>query len=45
MLEQPGEGEHDFVLTTELLLQDLAERVWAAIDEAQATKAKKSNTL
>ncbi|KAJ5453847.1 uncharacterized protein N7458_004803 [Penicillium daleae] len=34
MLEQPGEGEHDFVLTTELLLQDLAERVWVAIDNA-----------
>ncbi|KAJ5980112.1 hypothetical protein N7481_007410 [Penicillium waksmanii] len=45
MLEQAGDGEHDFVLTTELLLQDLAERVWAAIDKAQAIKANKSNTL
>jgi hypothetical protein len=45
MLEQPGEGEHDFVLTTELLLQDLAERVWVVIDEAQGIEAKNSNTF
>ncbi|KAJ5291821.1 hypothetical protein N7478_001072 [Penicillium angulare] len=45
MLEQPREGEHDLVLTTELLLQDLAERVWVAIDQAQTIKAKNSNTL
>lgn len=44
MLEQPGEGEHDFVFTTKFLLEDLAERIWVSIDKAEAIKAGKRNT-
>ena len=40
LLDEPGEGESDFVLTAEMLLDDLAERVWDAIDDAEMIKAK-----
>ncbi|KAJ5562801.1 hypothetical protein N7535_002752 [Penicillium sp. DV-2018c] len=41
LLDEPGEGERDFVLTAEMLLHDLAERVWDAIDDAEKIQAKK----
>lgn len=41
LLNQPGEGEGDFVFTAEMLLHDLAERVWDAIDDAETIKTKK----
>lgn len=41
LLNQPGEGEGDFVFTAEMLLHDLAECVWDAIDDAETIKAKK----
>ncbi|KAJ5151442.1 uncharacterized protein N7482_010694 [Penicillium canariense] len=41
LLDKPGEDEHDFVLTADMLLHDLAERVWDASDLAEAKKAKK----
>jgi hypothetical protein len=40
-LDEPGESEEDFVLTAEMLLHNLAERVWDAIDDAEMIKAKK----
>ncbi|KAJ5954396.1 hypothetical protein N7501_008675 [Penicillium viridicatum] len=43
LLDEPGEGEGDFVFTAEMLLQDLAEPIWDAIDQAEAIKAKKRN--
>ncbi|KAJ5406880.1 hypothetical protein N7465_008164 [Penicillium sp. CMV-2018d] len=43
LLDEPGECEGDFVFTAEMLLQDLAEPIWDAIDEAEAIKAKKRN--
>lgn len=43
LLDEPGEGEGDFVFTTEMLLHDLAEPIWDAIDDAEMIKAKKSN--
>jgi hypothetical protein len=39
--DDPGNGESDFVFTAEMLLHDLAERVWRAIDDAEKIKAKK----
>lgn len=39
--DEPGVGERDFVLTAEMLLHDLAERVWDAIDDAETIQAKK----
>lgn len=41
LLDEPGESEEDFVLTAEMLLHNLAERVWDAIDDAEMIKAKK----
>ena len=41
LLDEPGEGEGDFVLTAEMLLHDLAERVWDAIEDAERIQAKK----
>lgn len=38
--DEPGEGERDFVLTAEMLLRKLAERVWDAIDDAEMIQAK-----
>jgi hypothetical protein len=43
LLDEPGEGEGDFVFTAEMLLHGLAERVWDAIDDAEMFKAKKRN--
>lgn len=43
LLDEPGEGEGDFVLTAEMLLHDLAEPVWDSIDDAEMIKAKKRN--
>lgn len=40
LLTQLGEGEGDFVITTNTLLEDLAERVWVAADDE-----KKNTTL
>ncbi|KAJ5571237.1 hypothetical protein N7535_004897 [Penicillium sp. DV-2018c] len=42
LLDEPGEGEGNFVLTAEML-HDLAERVWDAIDDAEGIEAKKRN--
>lgn len=44
LLNEPGEGEGDFVFTAEMLLHDLAERVWDAIDDAETIKAKKEQS-
>lgn len=41
LLDEPGEGEGDFVLTAEMLLHDLAERVWDSIEDAEKIQAKK----
>lgn len=41
LLAEPGEGEGDFVLTAEMLLHNLAERVWDAIDDAENIHARK----
>lgn len=41
LLNQLGEGEGDFVFTAEMLLHDLAERVWDAIDDVETIKTKK----
>ncbi|KGO74461.1 hypothetical protein PITC_021550 [Penicillium italicum] len=43
LLDEPGEGEGDFVFTAEMLLHDLAEPVWDAIDDAEGIKAMKRN--
>lgn len=43
LLDEPGEGEGDFVLTAEMLLHDLGECVWDAIDDAEMIKAKEGN--
>jgi hypothetical protein len=39
-LNEPGEGEGDFVLTDDMLLHDLADCVWDAIDNAEMIKTK-----
>ncbi|KAJ5178137.1 uncharacterized protein N7500_000836 [Penicillium coprophilum] len=44
LLDEPGEGEGDFVFTAEMLLHDLAEPVWNAIEDAEMIKAKERNT-
>jgi hypothetical protein len=44
LLDEPGEGEGDFVFTADMLLHELAERIWSAIDKAESVKAKKSHT-
>ncbi|OQE44411.1 hypothetical protein PENCOP_c002G00150 [Penicillium coprophilum] len=44
LLDEPAEGEDDFVLTAEMLQHDLAEPVWDAIDDAEMIKAKERNT-
>lgn len=41
MLDDPGEGEGDFVLTAEMLLHDLAERIWDAIYDAELIRGPK----
>lgn len=43
LLDEAGEGEGDFVLTAEMLLHDLGECVWDAIDDAEMIKAKERN--
>jgi hypothetical protein len=43
LLDEPGEGEGDFVFTAEMLLHDLAEPVWDAIYDAETIKAKERN--
>jgi hypothetical protein len=43
LLNEPGEGEGDFVLTAEMLLHDLAECVWDAIENTEMIKAKERN--
>jgi hypothetical protein len=40
LLDEPGEGEGDFVLTDDMLLHDLADCVWDAIDNAEMIKTK-----
>lgn len=40
LLAQPGQGEGDFIFTTELYLNEWAELIWAAIDEVQMAKAR-----
>jgi hypothetical protein len=42
MLAEPGEGEGDFVFTTEVLLDELAELVWAAIDQIRVARGRTS---
>ncbi|OOQ83541.1 hypothetical protein PEBR_35430 [Penicillium brasilianum] len=44
LLDDPGEGEGDFVFTADMLLHDFAERIWFAIDNAESIEAKKSHT-
>jgi hypothetical protein len=44
LLEQPGQGEGDFVFPAQMLLDDVVERVWWAIDDAEEIKARKKNT-
>jgi hypothetical protein len=43
LVNEPGEGEGDFVLTAEMLLHDLAECVWDAIENTEMIKAKERN--
>lgn len=43
--DDPGDGQSDFVLTAEMLLHDLAERVWDAIDDAEMIQAKEEARL
>lgn len=43
LLDEPGEGEGDFVLTAKMLLHDLAECVWDAIEDTEMIKAKEMN--
>ncbi|KAJ9377102.1 hypothetical protein DTO063F5_8449 [Paecilomyces variotii] len=37
-LTEPGEGESDFVMTEDMLVHDIAELVWAAIENEEAKK-------
>ena len=39
-LDEPGEGERDFVLTSDMLLLHLAECVWDAIDDVEEIKTR-----
>ncbi|KAF3385191.1 hypothetical protein F1880_001825 [Penicillium rolfsii] len=41
LLKEPGEGEGDFVFTADMLLHDLADEIWDAIENAEFIKAKK----
>lgn len=43
MLDEPGEGEGDFVLTVEMLLHDFPDRIWDAIDDAEVIKTEEKN--
>ncbi|KOS40617.1 hypothetical protein ACN38_g8528 [Penicillium nordicum] len=43
LLDGLGEGEGDFVFTAEMLLHDLAEPVWNAIDHAEAIKERNNH--
>ncbi|EEA23580.1 hypothetical protein TMatcc_002456 [Talaromyces marneffei ATCC 18224] len=40
LLDEPGEGEGDFVITADTMLHDFAERIWDSIDDAEGIKAK-----
>ncbi|KAL3712254.1 [4Fe-4S] proteins maturation [Talaromyces marneffei ATCC 18224] len=40
LLDEPGEGEGDFVITADTMLRDFAERIWDGIDDAEAIKAQ-----
>jgi hypothetical protein len=37
-LKEPGEKEHDFVLSNDVLLEDMAELIWKAMDDEEAIK-------
>jgi hypothetical protein len=43
--DDPGDGQSDFALTAEMLLHDLAERVWDAIDDAEMIQTKEEARL
>lgn len=40
LLDEPGEGEGDFVITADALLHDLAEPVWDAIYDVETIRQK-----
>ncbi|QKX60802.1 uncharacterized protein TRUGW13939_07948 [Talaromyces rugulosus] len=40
LLAQPGQGEGDFIFTTEMLLDEWAVLIWAGIDEVKMAKAR-----
>lgn len=42
LLDEPGEGEGDSVFTADMLLYDLADCVWDAIENAEMIKVKES---
>ncbi|CDM38295.1 unnamed protein product [Penicillium roqueforti FM164] len=42
-VEGNGQGGADFVLTSQMLLHDLAERVWITLDKAKKVKVPKEN--
>ena len=41
LLDEPGEGEGDFALTDDMLLNDLAEVVWGSVADTELAEAKK----
>jgi hypothetical protein len=41
LLDQPGEGEGDFVITADALVHRVAEPIWDAIDDAEAIRQQK----
>lgn len=41
LLDEPGEGEGDFVITADALLHELAERIWDAIDDVETIRQRK----
>lgn len=41
LLSEPGQGESDFVLTSQMLLEEVGEPVWDTMDQVERTKASK----
>ena len=41
LLEEPKEGEGDFVFNEDMLLHDIAEPIWDGIDREEAMKGEK----
>lgn len=45
LLYEPGENESDFALTPEVLLPDLAECIWDAVESAETIQTKDERSI